>query len=109
MVDFIEILTAGYREYITDVAIEEYFQMKSFEVNKINNARINSRKLSHYTKFVIEVKKLIEETRLLDIVNENCHRYTTREILQIIDQKILYVLNKVRKFVEGLYRNMPYS
>jgi len=59
--------------------------IKIFEVDKINSIRINSRKLSYQTKFITKVKELIEETYLLDIVNNNYHKYTTIEILEMID------------------------
>jgi len=59
--------------------------IKIFEVDKINSIRINSRKLSYQTKFITKVKELIEETYLLDIVNNNYHKYATIEILEMID------------------------
>ena len=97
MVDFTEILTTDHRGYITDIAIEDYFQIRSFKVDKINNTRINSRKLSHHTKFVTNVEELIEETCLLEIVNENYHKYAIVEMLEMIDQKISHVLDKACK------------
>jgi len=38
-----------------------------------------------------------------------CNQYSIREELEIVDQNILFALNKARKFIEGPYQNIPFS
>jgi len=52
---------------------------------------------------------LIEETNILDIVNESYHNYTTNKMLEMLYEKISYIFNKVRKFIKDLYYNILFS
>ena len=42
MIDHIEILLLDYRGCITDIAVEDYFQIILFEIDKVDNSRLNS-------------------------------------------------------------------
>ena len=61
MINYSEILLSDYRGHIIDIEVEDYFQMISFEIDKVDNSRLNSRKLLHKTKFVEKVEELITE------------------------------------------------
>ena len=56
-----KIIIADHREYIIDIHLEDYFNLSIAEIDKIENSRINSRKLSHRTKFVEKVEELLDE------------------------------------------------
>ena len=47
-------------------------------------------------------------TKLNEIIEMYCNSYVTEEILEMINNKILFVLEKARKHVEGLQRIVPY-
>ena len=106
VVNYNKVILTDNHGYITDIILEEYFNMKSFNIDYIDNSRLNSRKLSYRIKFTEKVEELIKEINLLDIVNELCHNYTINKILEMLDEKISHILNKVRKFIEGLFRNV---
>jgi len=38
-----------------------------------------------------------------------CNQYTTKEILEQLDNYILYVLDWVRRYIEGLNRDVLFS
>ena len=65
--------------------------------------------MSHQTSFSKKLDKLIEQTNLIEIVNQYCHLHTSRDILEMIDNKILYILDKARKYIETPQRQIPYS
>ena len=65
--------------------------------------------MSNQLKFVEKVEEMIKLTHLNEIVERHCHKYTSKEILKSIDNKILLVLEKARKFVERPKRSIPFS
>jgi hypothetical protein len=109
VVNYNKVILNDHYGYITDITLEEYFNMKSFNIDCIDNSRLNSRKLSYRIKFTEKVEELIEETNLLEIVNELYHIYTINKMLEMLDEKILHILNKVRKFIKGLCYNVLFS
>ena len=52
---------------------------------------------------------MLDETQLELLMDEQCHNFMSCEMLKLIDTKIICVLSKARKFVEGPKRNVPYS
>jgi len=51
IVDYNKVILTDYHGYITNITLEKYFNMNSFNVDCIDNSRLTSRKLSHKTKF----------------------------------------------------------
>ena len=99
--DFHEIVITDHRGFIVDVTLEDFFNINSNYVDKIEANQINSHKLSHKTKFTEKLDEVLDEMNLKYLLDEYCNQYSSYKILELIDNKIITVLNKVRKFVEG--------
>ena len=107
--DYNDIIFTDHLGYLTDINLSEYCNIEDSNINKIQSSHLNSQKISYRIKFCKKLDEIIERTNLIKIVNKYCHIYTTDEILEMIDKKISYVLNKARKYIKGPNRQILYS
>ena len=52
---------------------------------------------------------MIKITNLNDILEKYCHKYTSNEMFEMIDNKISFMLEKVRWFAKEPKRSIPFS
>ena len=71
-------------------------KVKQEKIDHCENSKLNSRKLTHKTKFCEKLEELIDSTELQCIINENFNLLVSNEILEQIDEQITFVLNKAR-------------
>ena len=64
LINFNEVIFTDHRGYITDLALEKYFNVEGNYADKLQVNRLNSRRLSYWTKFVGKAKELLQETGL---------------------------------------------
>jgi hypothetical protein len=64
MIDYNEILITDHREYIIDIYLDDYFDISLDNIDKIDDSRINSRKLTHRTKFIEKIEDLLDQINI---------------------------------------------
>ena len=94
MIDFNNIILTDHCGYITDINLENYFQMDGNQVNNPNRSRINSRKLLHRTKFEEKVNEMIDLIGLELLMDQYYDLYTSGELLEMFDNKYHMCLTK---------------
>ena len=72
--------------YLADIDFEQYFELRSFEIERYKSSKLNSRRLIHRTKFEEKVEELIISTGLDSIIEKYCNNFITEERLEIIDK-----------------------
>ena len=75
----------------------------------IDYSKLDSSRLFHRKQFVEEVENLIISMGIDNTINKLLVEKATREELKKIDNNIIYIINTVRKKIEGLIRKVPYS
>jgi len=57
--NFNKILITDHRGFIIDIDMEDYVVMNHFQIDIIDNSKLNSRRLSYNIKFVERVEEII--------------------------------------------------
>ena len=83
-----------------DINLEEYFSVKQFLIDKIDNSKLNLRRAIHKMKVIKKVEELIYSTKLENIIDEYYNLNTSTDILEEIDNQISAVLDAARRYVE---------
>ena len=47
VVNFFEVISIDYRRYIVDVNLQEFFQVKQFNIDRIDSSKLDSRRATH--------------------------------------------------------------
>ena len=91
-----EIILTNYRRYIVDFNLERYFSSKEFILDKINSSKLDLRQATHKAWFVEKIEKYIMKYKLYEMMEKICYKRVSRDQLEIVDNKISYILNKAR-------------
>ena len=91
-----------YRVYVVNINLDEYFNIKHFDIDKIHNSKLNSRRSIYKKVFQEIIKEHITLIHLYKTIVNHCNIHIKDEMLKYIDYEIIYILNKARKAVEGL-------
>ena len=109
MIECTETIIIDYCRFLIDVNLERYFQSKSFDLDKNDSSKLDSRRAIHKQKFVEKVKEYIVKYKLEHTIDKFCNEEASRDQLEVIDKEIFYILNKAQRKVEGLTRGVPFS
>ena len=83
--------------------------MQNFQLDKLDSSKLDSRWATHKIKFKEKLEESIFQYNLYDIMNQYCIMEASFDQLELIDEIISIILNKVRKAAEGLRRGVPFS
>ena len=103
-----EIVISDYHTYIIDVNLSNYFEEYFSQWNEINKSLLNSSRRLYCKKLVEELEEQIDIFQLEHQIDQIRYKLSPQQLEQI-DQSITMILNKARKKVEGISRNIPYS
>ena len=78
-----------------------YFNEEFSEQDKINKGMLNPNKRTYWEKFKEFTEELLDAILIEDTIFEMIRSKVTREIMEKMDQDILFLLNKVKNRIEG--------
>ena len=108
LIEINEIVILDHCTYIVDVNLSNYFEEYFSQWYEINKSPLNlSRQLYHKT-FVEELEEQIDIFQLEHQIDQIRYKLLLQQLEQM-NQSITMILNKARKKVEGISRNIPYS
>ena len=73
LTDFDKLIITNHREYIVDMYLEEYFEVKQFKLNQNDSSKLNLRWSTQIEKFCKKVEKLIQSTNIINMINKYCN------------------------------------
>ena len=86
-----------YQGYVFDISIEEYFNSKAFQVDQIDNSKLNLKRQSHQSKFSEKVEEQNDSINLEEIIKYYCNSYAMNKILEQIDYQISYAFRQSKE------------
>ena len=103
-----EILNTDHRLHSIHINLEAHFQEEFSVFNKIERRVLNPNKRTYIEKFNEHIEILDSFSLELTVQKLNISTVAKKELEQL-DQDISFVLNKVRKKIEGQKRGIPHS
>jgi len=85
IINYNQIIYSDHRGYLIDINLEQYFSMKQFDIDKVNNSQLNSHWLLYKQKFCKKVKEYVQATNLHQLMKEYCNTNASDEILELLD------------------------
>jgi len=74
----------------------------------LDSSKLDSRWATHKIKFKEKLEESIVQYNLQDMMNQYCTIEVSFDQLELIDEIISIILNKVRKAAEGPIRGVPF-
>ena len=71
--DFNKVLVTDHRGFIININIEDYAILNHFQIDRIDNSKLDSQRLSYNTKFIERVEEIICSTGLNKRMDQYCN------------------------------------
>ena len=99
-------MITDHRGFILNLDTKEFFNWNPSKYNIIDTRLLNSWNRVYRRKFKNKLEKLLNKSKLCEKVQNMCIGRLIVEEANIIDNEITWVLNTVRKHIEGIKRNI---
>ena len=99
--DFSEIIIIDYCGFLFDLNIKFLFKIRISKYNKILKRTLNSNNRVHKAKFKSKLEAYIKDSKLYEKVASICRNRVTPHKINVLDNKLAYVLNTARRHAEG--------
>ena len=64
---------------MVDVSLQEFFEVQSFNIDRIDSSKLDPRRATHKIKFLEAVEELIDSFQLEDKIDWFCHLSESNE------------------------------
>ena len=93
-------MNTNHQSYLIDINLEMYFDEEFLEWDKINKGMLDLNKRTYQEKFKEFTEELLGIILIKDIIFEMIRGEVIREIIEKVDEEILFLLNKVKYRIE---------
>ena len=90
-----EVILTNYRAFVIDINLESYFEDDTSTWDQINRCQLNLVCRSYKRKFTELLEKKLDIINIEDELCQAMNDKLSRQILEIINQNIIYILDTV--------------